>query len=321
MREIGFFQDGNMRVIVFFILLTMSFSFIVGCGQINSSNVINERFKYDDFDIVTNLHWTERWQYYTVTIENALSYPHDLEGIILSEFDGQYYYHPFQVASYAIGFINSYRQNEDTAYLNMAYTYVNKLREIGIREHGGIYIPYYMEFRFPGSNDVWIPPWFSGYAQGYALMAGCRLYEVTGDPSARFFADSVFTTMLWMDDSAEIWTSAIDSAGYYWIEEYPRHPFTGVFNGFLASTFSLHDYYLMTHNRRCATLFKACCTTIKHYFNQYRVNGGVSYYCLGYPLQSEQYHVLVTFQLQFLAAYTGDSTFQAFSDSLYSDYH
>jgi hypothetical protein len=278
-------------------------------------------YQYNNYSIATNLDWSQRWHTYAAALDYVNNYPHDENGIALGFYNGQYFYHPFMIACHAIYYLNSYRETGDSTFLNVVYRYANKLSEIGHRFHGGIYFPYSITAPIHGSGDILTAPWYSGFAQGYALSLYSRIYETTGDRNMKALADSVFQTMVYTDTSSNAWTSMIDSAGYYWIEEYPYTIPEHVFNGFMFGIFGLHDYYMITHDRTCELIIDGSCTTIAHYFSDWRNPGGACCYCLRHRHVDPFYHETVTGQLRQIALITGDPIFNADADSLYSDYH
>jgi hypothetical protein len=309
----------SMRLLI---MVETSVIFFLSCGD-KGTNVESNipTFRYNDYEITNNLDWSQRWYTWQAPLDYVNGFPHDRNGIVLGFYGGQYFYNPFIIEDHGIYYLNSYRQTQDSAYLHIVYRYADKLLEIGDRIHGGIYMPYSVSTPIHGSNDIMFTPSYSGFAQGFALSFFSRIYELTGDSHMRAVADSVFETMLFTDSSDEAWTSVIDSAGYFWIEEYPTKPFEHVLNGFMFGIFGLHDYYMITQDQDCAQLIKGSCTTIAQYFDQWRNPGAVCCYCLKHRHVDPAYHILVTQQLRQIALISGDSAFSCFADTLYSDYH
>ena len=252
-----------------------------------------------------------------------LDFPHDDEGIILSYWNNEYHYHPWEVSYKALWYLAGYQQTLDEGYLDFVYRYARKLAEIGIRQNDGIYLPYTFDYALHNGNEneVMLAPWPSGLAQGTALSFFSRAYETTNDPYLKGIADSLFNTFLALESESEIWTVYVDSMDYYWIEEYPFSPKTGVLNGYLTAIFGLYDYYLITHEDQCKILFEASCTTMAKYLNEFRNPGGVSYYCLLHLSPLLDYHRLVMLQLRQMTEITSDPYFSAFADTLESDHN
>ncbi len=307
-------------------LLPLMLIITAGCTSDRPSKSIDipdMEFKYNDYNINANLDWSQRWYTHSESLNYVDNFAHDAENIVLSYYNNQYYYHPFNIANHGLFYLNSYRINHDQRYLDRVNSYCEKLAVLGDRYHGGIYAPYPFNYALHDgqTNDVMVAPWYSGFAQGLVLSLYSRTYEITGDDTMKSLADSVFNTFLYMDSSSNAWITFVDSAGYYWIEEYPFHPPNHVFNGFMAAIIGLHDYYHISHDSRCLMLFRGACTTIAHYAGHWRVPGGISHYDLRFSFQYADYHSLVTALLRHLTLLTNDPYFNAFADTLYSDYH
>jgi len=211
---------------------------------------------------------------------------------------------------------------EDERYLDKACTYADKLSEIGTRANNGIYIPYRFNYGLHNNNsdEIMMAPWYSGYAQCYALALVSRIYEVTNDTHYKAFADSIFNTFLASDTTLAIWTTAIDSLGYFWIEEYPFNPRTRVLNGFFTATFGLYEYYMASNNEYAGIVINGSISTLAHYIPNFRVPGGISYYCLAHLGQYGSYHTLHIRQMRFLSTISNNEIFNDYADSLESDY-
>jgi hypothetical protein len=279
-------------------------------------------FNQNDYSVVASLDWSQRWYKEYVYMDYINNNPHDDNGVIMMYFNGDLIYHPWQVANTGLGLLNSYQLNSDQSYLDLTYHYADKLSELGDRINGGIYVRYSFTASIHNSSSIMVAPWYSGFAQGMALSLFSRIYELTGNPRMKSLADSVFATMLFTDSSSQAWTTMIDSAEYYWIEEYPFHPPEHVFNGFMVGMVGIHDYYLISHDERCVDLIKGGLTTVDHYFTEWRNPGGISFYCLRHHvIPGPSYHFLVINLLRYMTEISGDSTFAFDADSLYSDYH
>lgn len=279
---------------------------------------------HDEYSMDIDIQYRNRpWYNMESPIGLEPTYTHDDKGVIVSQIDGQWYYHPWNVLWWGLAYLSSYELCSDTAYLRLARNYSDRLMILGNRYHNSIYFPYQFDHILHGgsSHDAMMAPWYSGLAQGMALCFYSRFYELTGETKYKYIADSVFQCYLYTDTSNEVWTSRIDSANYYWIEEYPFHPPDRVLNGFQTAVICLYDYYHISHNSVCKIIFEAGCTTLENYFDSYRCPGGISYYCLRHKLQFDNYHNLHITQFEYLYMITGDSSFIALADTLRSDYH
>jgi hypothetical protein len=279
---------------------------------------------YNDFAIIEGISLGNRpWYNVSDPVDLEPTYYHDAQGVIVSQVDGQWYYHPWQVLSWGLMYLSSFELTRDSRYLEIAQRYSDRLILMGNRVNNSIYFPYEFNHILHGgsSHDAMMAPWYSGLAQGMALCFYSRFYEITNDPYYKDIADSIFQCYLYTDSSNSVWTSMIDSAKYYWVEEYPFHPLDHVFNGFQTAVICLYDYYQISHNSLCKTIFDAGCTTLERNFDSYRVPGGISYYCLRHKVQLDDYHRLHITQLEWLFMITGDSSFISMADTLRSDFY
>jgi hypothetical protein len=317
--------EGNVMksstILGFFIPLAFLFSCTNNPPTTNLPEPIELNIAYDDFTI-NDLDFSQRWFGDRQPVGLIPNYPHDDDGIILTNFNGQWCYHPWGITSKAIEYIESYNKTGDSLYLPFIYKYARKIVALGDRANGGIWIPYTFNLVLNGnSNEVIMAPWYSGLAQGHALCFFSRSYELIHDPYFKIMADSFFSCFLSTDTLSAIWVALSDSSQNYWIEEYPFSPPNHVLNGFVTTFFCLYDYFQITDDSNCEIILKAGLTTVKKHMYEYRCRGGVCYYDLRYKSQYSSYQDLVINQFRKLAQYTSDPSFSAFADSLYSDYH
>ncbi len=270
---------------------------------------------------IASIEFDERYHYFATNIPLDFNFPHDTNGIVLTEIDGVYYYHPYTIIRRGLMYISGYYNTGDSAYLDLARTYSNKLLELATRANGGIYMKYNFNWRLHTPfSDFMMAPWYSGVAQGLALNFYSKYYEVTGDQYIKAIADSVFNTFTFIDTSAAIWTAAVDLNGYYWVEEYPFKPFDHVFGGYTNAILGLFNYYQISDNSLCEKLLRASLLTINDHFDEYRNPGDVAYYCLLHKVQYGEYQDLYVRRLRFLALIADDITFDMYADSLAADY-
>jgi hypothetical protein len=309
-----------------FLLITCGlFVSILGCSNNKPTKPSEEPIdvNYNDFPIIKGVSIHERpWCYTSSPVGLEPTFYHDADGVIVSQMDGQYYYHPWQVLIWGLGYLSSYDLSGDSSYLELAQSYSDRLMMMGTRANASIYFPYGFNHILHGgsSHDAMMAPWYSGLAQGMALSFYSRFYELTNNYFYKTIADSIFQSYLYMDSSNSVWTSMVDSAKYYWVEEYPFHPPDHVLNGFQTALLCLYDYYEISDNSKCKIVFDAGCTTLIHYFDQFRCPDGISYYCLRHKIQFDGYHQLHISQFDQLFLITGDSVFSNLADTLRSDY-
>jgi len=276
--------------------------------------------RHNDYSI-NYLEFPERWIVGTNPVSIEPDFLHDSQGIIITSLNGRYYYHPWAITNKALEYISSYHLTSDSRYLPLIYRYAQKISELGHRAEGSIWLPYQMDVLLNwNSNMILLPPWYSGLAEGMALSFMSRAYEITGDSYFKAKADSFFVAFTQIDSSKNIWVTMVDSGGYFWIEEYPFRPPNHVLNGFITTICCIYDYYLINHDKVSGKVIRGGITTIANYCHLYRNPGGVSYYDLLFKPQYPNYHGLHINQFRQLTKITGDSSFSAFADSLYSDY-
>lgn len=306
-----------------FIYLAIIIMILSACGQDHNTNpgYFNWDAQYHQFDI-KSLDFEDRYFYWNPPISLELNFLHDSDSIRITLVGDQYVYHPYTLASMGLQYINGYYITQDSAYLVFCRKYIDKLSEIGARYHGGIYFPYTFDYGLHNgaTDDVMMSPWYSGIAEGYTLSFLSKYFEITGDNSVIPFADSIFSTFLNTDLSSEIWTCMIDTAGYYWVEEYPYTPQTHVLGGFTSGIIGLYNYYLIRGDSRCAVVLNSSLTTIENYFHEFRNPGNISYYCLLHKGQIGHYHLLNISRLRYLALISDDMIFDEYADSLEADY-
>ena len=291
------------------------------CTKTNTPSS-QEVFKMENFKI-NQLEYKE----FPYTNSNAYPldnyYPQDTTGVIMFHFEGNYYYHPVQLAQRTILFIDGYTITDNPTYIERAELQANKLVEIAINYKDAIYFPYTFNFPLHGNkNETMYAPWYSGMAQGQSLSAFLRLYTFTGKPEYMEIANNIFNSFKYFRGEIDQWFSTIDGAEYLWFEEYPVEPIqTHALNGFIFAIYGLYEYYMQTRSNECKQLLFGGLTTVKKYVEQYRNEGELSYYCLAHKVQSESYHRVHIDQMEMLYKMTGDEYFESMRELLYQDFH
>jgi len=305
---------------------------IIGIGLLScNENPINNQglsepvsveyeFKHSEFDI-QELEYN-RLPYTGYELISLDISPVDSEGIILYEKFGKLYYHPVILSEHIIRFIDCYIRTNNKDYLNYALTYSNKLIEIANEYNGALYFPYNFELILHDiPSEILTSPWYSGMAQGEALSAFVRLYNLTNDNKYMTVIEKIFKSFSNFKKENFPWIVYVDKSDYYWIEEYPMNEATHVLNGFIYAIYGLYDYYQLKKDQLSRTLIEASLTTLSKYLIEYRVKGYKSYYCLKHKAQGEFYHRVHIIELKKLSEISGYSYFKEMSDSLYKDYH
>jgi hypothetical protein len=255
---------------------------------------------------------------YVDTILPSLKPPsvHDGKGVPMKIVAGKRYYSPAGGAQYGLRMEDAYRRSQQPGYLQLADRVLRTLIATGVASNGGIYVPYWFDFRLhQDPREVMRAPWYSAMAQGLLLSLAVRLHRDTGDPWYLDTANSLFATFHHIGRGSAPWVTMIDARRYYWLEEYPepRGPADHTLNGFNFAVFGLYDYYQETGSPDGLHALRGALTTLRHNVASYRVPGSFSRYCLehGHPLIG--YHRIVTWQLVFMAQISGDQYFLAMS--------
>lgn len=234
-------------------------------------------------------------------------------------------FHPVAYLIYVLNALNAYGLTGEEEYLRRALATGEAVLEAGVRRDGALWFEYPFTFEFKGDPaETLTPPWRSGMAQGQALSAFSRLYALTHDEKWLRGAEEVFPSLT-SGPASQKSAARVDDDGHLWFEEYlgiePKH----VVNGHIYALYGLADYYLLTGDPRASDLFDAGATTIRETFDDWRVVGGLSYYCAARYCKDAEFHPAayhrgVTAQLVTLASMTRDERFQSQAELLAADY-
>ncbi len=243
---------------------------------------------------------------------------HDRYGVPMRIIDGVRRYHPVGLARLGLKYLSRYRGTNDLRYLDRAERIAAGLKRIGVRARNAIWFPYRHTFTMHrNSNLVNRPPWYSGYAQGFALSLFVRLWEQTGTDDYRLLADLTYNSIRNLGRGPRPWVSWVDRDRYLWIEEYPQR-LDRTFNGHVFALFGLHDYFEITKDRAhysearhasVLALLRGGITTIRAFAATFRNPGTVSDYCLAHHYRNPTYHPIHIRQLRHLGRITGDPWF------------
>lgn len=249
---------------------------------------------------------------------------YDENSVAIRVYDGVTHNHPVAQAQAALSILGSYSFNNDPSYLAASRANADRLIETAHEVNGALFFPYTFDFALHGGKgvDVMVAPWYSGMAQGQALSAFCRLYEVTGDEKYRTAADGAYESFKILKNDSTPWVTRLDAHGYAWFEEYAdsegRPDFT--FNGHVFGVYGLFDYHRMTGSAEAKTLFQIGATTMKDYADTIRVPGRISHYCLRHETPSISYHNVHVELCYKLYDMTGDLYFASLADALLEDF-
>ncbi|MBC7077868.1 MAG: hypothetical protein H5T92_06140, partial [Synergistales bacterium] len=186
------------------------------------------------------------------------------------------------------------------------------------------FIPYPFDFPVHG-RDPLDAPWYSGMAQGQALSAFVRLFEVTGNQTYKNFADRLFLSLTQhksSDDPNIPWVTIVDKNGFLWFEEYAKGNYGDyTYNGHMYAVMGLYDYHRLTEDPVALKLYQGGMTTIRRYAEEIRNPGDVSSYCLVHPdVKSKSYHEVHIRELRLFSRMTGDPTFDQIAALFRQDY-
>ena len=282
------------------------------------------QFKMNSYAVV-DLPFIERPDSSSSKVPRVDTGTHDRYGVRMLRIDGKLYNYPGAAAGYGLRNINTYHVTGDTFYLQRAEAQAQRM--IHIHTAAGAlaawYYPnLYARDRHDQRGELVEPPWYSAMAQGLVLSLFSRLSELTGVQKWRDAADHTFASFVRPGPCAGPYTVDVDSAGYYWLQEWPwphMRP-DDTLNGHIFSSFGLYDYYLLTADPTALALFRGALTTVEHYVPAFRNPGWISHYCLAHLACNAKYHQIhVELMLQ-LFTITQDLTFARFADLLENDY-
>jgi D-glucuronyl C5-epimerase-like protein len=240
----------------------------------------------------------------------------DADGIVYKVVDGRRVYSPGNLGNDGIRYVDGYVRTGDPAYLDRAVVRAKKLLSISRLSGGARYFPYLYDY----STEKLKAPWYSAYSQGFALSLFVRLYRVTGIQSWADRARETAMSFRRLGRVTQPWVAYVVS-NRLWLEEYPSATPTHVLNGFNFALFGLYDYERLTRDPAARDLLRGALRTIRSFGTTFRVPGGISYYDLVHRTRFAKYHVIHTWQLQDLAAISGDPWYASLAAAYWRDYH
>lgn len=232
------------------------------------------------------------------------------------------YNHPVRLAHHTINNLTSFQMTKDSRYLENARKYLQRLVDIAVIKDVAMYFPYEFDVYLHNIPSEHLDaPWYSGMAQGQALSAFTRMYQITKEEKYLKWAHQVFASFQQLKSKGHSeWVTMVDQH-YYWIEEYPLEEPTKVLNGYIFAIYGLYDYYQVTKSEKAKFLLQASLTTIYDHILDYRKEDDASLYGLKHDHQSWHYHLVHIEQLQALYQITGNEYFQEVSEVFQDDYN
>ncbi len=171
-------------------------------------------------------------------------------------------FHPVNSAHAILSLWNDYQNSRDETLKKIILKNLAFIEEQLTDEH-------YAEYCFPFDHsgiDLG-NKWVSGMAQGELLGSFVRGYLLADDQHYIDVADSLFTTLMRNTiNSGEYWCTYVDSANYFWIEEYPNPDKCHVLNGMQFALWGIWEYYVISQNPDAKSMFQAgLCSIIENF--------------------------------------------------------
>ncbi len=149
-----------------------------------------------------------------------------------------------------------------------------------------------------------VPPWTSAMSQGTGIQALSRAYDLTGEPRFKAAAQAAVGAF----ETPPPLGVAVPAPGGTHFLMYSYAPELVIFNGFLQSLIGLDDFRDFTGDPRGTTLFRAGHGNAKVIVPQ-SDSGAWSYYSLGGPLSTLEYHTLLRDFLDSLCHRQGNAVY------------
>ena len=181
---------------------------------------------------------------------------------------------------------------------------IDRLAPLAVRQPGG-WVSWEYAFDYPGSRA----PWLSGMAQGVAIQALARAWQVTHDPEDLALAQRALPGLGRSLAAGGLLGSA--ASGRWW-PLYAEHPSLRVLNGDLQTVISLFDYAAITGDAKALAWAQDGARAAAALLPRYDTGAWSLYQ--GSREAPLSYHDLMTLQLQQLALKTGDPVFRTYAD-------
>jgi len=273
------------------------------------------------FEIVS-LPYSELPHTGSLKIARDTGFTRDYDGVSMVEMNGLLYYHPVDLLNRTLAYLDAFRSGGDSVYLEKARRFLRRLFVESNEIDGALFYPYRFDYHVNQQEEGLLKaPWYSGMAQGLALSALTRMFEITGDSLYFDYCRRTFRSLLRKKGKDMPWVTFRDDTGCLWIDEYPLTPPSRTLNGFIFAIFGLYDFYRLTADSAARQMLQESLSTVKNYLLLFRRPGRPSFYGLRFGHYAANYHALHIRQLQYLHKMTGDSFFRVWADSLYHDYN
>jgi hypothetical protein len=233
--------------------------------------------------------------------------------------NGAVSYHPSYIANNALVYEDSWEKSRNPVYLDGLKNWTHALLERSdTLEDGAVFARFDFAFALHGDKEETLPVgWHSGLTQGMMLALMVRTAKITGDSVYADAADRIFRSL---SQTTSRRVAHIDSANYYWIDEYPLPQSDLTLNGFAYAVRGLYEYWQWKKTAESERLLREALSTLKHYGPQFRDPGKVSVYCLVHRLPVPTYHPIHIELMRDMYRITGDPAFSLLADQLAADY-
>lgn len=317
------------------LLLVALVGILVGCDTSGSAHTASSSpvnaTPLDLLSVHTTSFHLGPWPTAAGPMPKAEAGPRDSTGVRMVARNGVLYNAPVMQAQDGLGALLVYVANKNKTYLKLAEKEGQRLIDTHMTNPAtgdAWWFAYPFNYAlYQDPQDTTIAPWYSGMAQGEAVYLFTRLYEITHNSTWKNAALHAFDALLYPykageSPTARPWGSAVDSNGYFWIEEWTTpKPFDDTLNGFGFALYGVIEYEREFHDARALRMADAALTTYLYAAQIARHPGGPSSYRLSHPLKRYTgYHHIVTAQLQTFGYVTGDAQFTTLAQEFHQDY-
>lgn len=251
----------------------------------------------------------------------------DGDGIPQTVVHGERYYAPVAVAQYALSLYGKYLNDPTASGPRDAFlTAVSRLQQLQGAD-GALRYPFAWKYYLSG--ETYQPGWVSSMAQGQAMSAFVRAFEVTGDPtyldSARRAYQFLQVPVAAGGVRSDLGDLDASLTNYPFYEEYVSTPDGYTLNGFMFTLLGISDYCQTAEEQHlpetsgCQQTFAEGINTLTHLLPYYDL-GTFSSYDLGHytwgrpvPHMSAKYHMIHIFLLHALYTLTDNPELERYA--------
>lgn len=258
-------------------------------------------------------HYEGKLGKYCIELQWSIISSHKLDkkGIILYKipYTNGYNYYPVQIALYALGNHELYLDRNEEQCLDIFLKHTDWLvNNIVVKEGFGVWehlftLPYYNFDRIP---------WVHGMAQGLALSALLRAYNITNKDVFLETARKAYG--VFEVDIKSGGVRFVDKNGNIWLEEYAILPPPHILNGFIFALFGVYEFYLVTGEKNALDLWENGIKTLENNLNKYDLGYWSLYNLVHSHPATNHYHTWHIEQLKVLYRLTDKKVFLEYSD-------